>query len=77
MISEIIPLVQMGIYLLLAIMIGLVGLYIFLMKSRNTNQTNSRINIEYKNGNFQTFENNYKEYEASAEKEKEDPIQNL
>ena len=39
--AEIIPLLQMGIWIIVAIMIGFVALYIYLMRPHNKNAYNS------------------------------------
>ena len=40
--SEMIPILQMGIYIIIAIMIGLVVLYIYLMQPKKTKQADTR-----------------------------------
>ena len=50
--AELIPLLQMAIWLIVAIMIGFVALYVYLMRPRNNNTSiNDKFNQEYNNKN--------------------------
>lgn len=71
--AELIPLLQMAIWLIVAIMIGFVALYIYLMRPKNKNSNtsiNDKFNQEYNNKNqYDDGLNSYHEDDG--------PIQNL
>lgn len=73
--SEIIEMLQMGIYIILAIMIGLVGIYIYVM-SKHTSKKNNYNQTNYRNDNEQYFEDDSME-EFNPSSDDDGPIQNL
>ena len=70
MASEMIPLLQMGIYLILAIMVGLVILYIYLMQPKKTKTSNANSDlIEDESGNEKKTDQNYGKFVGNLTKE--------
>ena len=69
--TDLIPLLQMGIWLIVAIMIGMVALYFYLMKPSNAKKNyNSNSNLYNKNQYDEDTLNN-------SNNEDDGPIQNL
>lgn len=71
--AELIPVLQMAIWIIVAIMIGFVVLYMYLMKPRNKNGYTSN------NDKFTQRYNNESQYDDGLNTSHEDdgPIQNL
>lgn len=72
--AGLIPLLQMGIWIIFAIMIGFVALYIYLMRPHNKNTYNSNNNkfeVEYNTNQYN--END----DLNVNHEDDGPIQNL
>lgn len=69
--AELIPLLQMGIWLIVAIMVGMVALYFGLMRSHNITYTsnNDKFTQEYNKNEYDDGINN--------KEENEEPIQHL
>lgn len=73
--ESIFAILQFGIYFIIAIMFGLVGLYIYLTKSSSSNKYNyNQTNL--KNDNEQNFEEDIMD-EYNPKSDDDGPIQNL
>ena len=68
--SEMIPILQMGIYIIIAIMIGLVVLYIYLMQPKKTKQADTRSElIEDEEDKEKKTEQNYGKFTGNLTRE--------
>lgn len=68
--AELIPLLQMGIWLIVAIMIGMVALYFYLIKPSNTKKN-------YNSNNNLFNKNKYDEDGLNNKEDEDGPIQHL
>lgn len=75
--AELIPLLQMGIWLIVAIMMGMVALYFYLMRPSHTKNTYSSNNEKTSEENVEYIKKQYIDDGLNDNHEDDGPIQNL
>lgn len=74
--AELIPVLQMAIWLIVAIMMGFVALYFYLIKPQNKNNYTSKSTYDSNNKTYESYNNQYDDG-LNSNHEDDGPIQNL
>lgn len=75
--AELIPLLQMGIWLIVAIMVGMVALYFYLMRPSHTKDIYNTNNKKTSEENVEYIKKQYIDDGLNSHHEDDGPIQNL
>ena len=75
--SEIIPMLQMGIYMILFIMIALIGIFAYLVSKTSSNANAKNTNISFEERNAQVYKEKIQNTYNPQNDDDNGPIQNL